>query len=53
MDFKNVKIDIRLHYPECNSLYTIIDNAFSFCLGCELSNRSNGSILHEGEYQKK
>ena len=41
MDIEKIKINFtgRLHCPECNCMYIIIDNEIQSCPGCEFSSR--------------
>ncbi|MFW9969254.1 MAG: hypothetical protein ACFFDF_03575 [Candidatus Odinarchaeota archaeon] len=53
IQIKNTKTAGKLHCPECDTIFILIDNEIVFCPGCELSSRGGFSFLNEEECQKR
>lgn len=47
MEFSKTNFIERIHCPNCNCMYIIIDNEIFSCPGCEINFHSNGLTLNE------
>ena len=47
MDIEKINFTGRLHCPECNCIYIIIDNEILSCPGCEISSEVKTKQMYE------
>ena len=47
MNIEKINFTERLHCPECNCMYLIIDNEILSCPGCEFSSESKPRQIYE------
>ncbi len=53
MVLENKEIVGKLHCPECNCMFIVVDNEIAFCPKCVISSESTGSFLKEEENEDR